>query len=69
MYLQFMLFCKYKSSCDKTYLDFFSSIPSVIFVAYVIVERPLSICCMTFAYLYNNCSIYIYIYIYILIII
>jgi hypothetical protein len=50
-------------------LDFFSSIPSVIFVAYVIVERPLSICCMTFAYLYNNCSIYIYIYIYILIII
>jgi hypothetical protein len=38
----------------KIYLDFFGSIPNVIFVVYVIVKGPhdeLSICYMTFAYL------------------
>jgi hypothetical protein len=40
MYLQFMLFRKCKRNCDKTYLDFSSSIPNVIFVTYVIVKRP-----------------------------
>ncbi len=46
----------------KIYFDFFVSIPNVIFVAYDIVKRPhdeLSICCMTFAYFYNNCSTFV----------
>ncbi len=42
--------------------DFFGSIPNAIFVAYAIVKKPhdeLFICCMTLAYLYNNCSTFV----------
>ncbi len=44
------------------YTWIFGSIPNVIFVAYVIVKRPhdeLFVCCMTFAYLFNNCSTFV----------
>ncbi len=57
-----MLFHTCKHICDKTYLDFFGSIPNAISMVYAIVKRPhheLSICSMMFAYIYNNCSIFV----------
>jgi len=61
-YLLFILFWKCSCICDKIYLNFFGSIPNAIFVAYAIVKRlhdELFICCMTLAYLYNNCSAFV----------
>jgi len=52
-----MEFCKCVRICVKTYWDFSGSNPNVMFVAYVIVKTPhdeLSICCITFAYVYNK---------------
>jgi hypothetical protein len=56
-----MLLNKCNFICDKIYLDFFGSIPNVIFVAYVIVKGPhdeLSICCMIFHIYNKNCLIF-----------
>ncbi len=58
----FMLFLKCICIGDKIYSDFFGSIPNAIFIAYAIAKRPhdeLSICCMTFAYLYNKHSTFV----------
>ncbi len=52
------IYFKCSHICDQIYFDFFGSIPNVISIANVTVKRPhdeLSICCMTFAYLNNNC--------------
>ncbi len=57
-----MLFCKCNCICDQIYSDFFGSIPHVIFIAYAIAKRPhdeLSVCYMTFAYLYNEHSTFV----------
>jgi hypothetical protein len=57
MHLLFVVFHKCDHICNTIYVDCSGLIPNVIFVAYVIVKKQhdeLSICCMTFAYLYNK---------------
>jgi hypothetical protein len=57
MYMLFMEFCKCVCICVKTYWNFSRSNPNAMFVAYAIVKTPhdeLSICYITFAYVYNK---------------
>jgi hypothetical protein len=57
-----MLFPKCNCICDQIYSDFFGSIPNAIFIAYAIAKRShdeLSVCYMTFAYLYNKHSTFV----------
>jgi len=57
MYLLFMELRKCVHICVKTYWDFLGSNPSTMFVTYAIVKTPydeLSICYITFAYVYNK---------------
>ncbi len=62
IHLLLIFFLKRSFICDKIYFDFSGLIPNVIFVVYIVVKRSnheLSICCMKFAYLYNNCSTFV----------
>jgi len=57
MYLLFMEFCKCVRICVKTYWYSLGSNLNIMSIAYVIVKTPydeLSICYITFAYVYNK---------------